>query len=87
MMRTVVSGIYVAPPVIDKKWGPGTRISTLIVGPFAKRGYVDHTEYETVSILSLIEDRFGLNPLASRDKNANPLQNAFDFNLKGGYSK
>ncbi len=80
---------HVAPPVVDKKWGPGTRVPALIVGPFAKRGYVDHTEYETVSILTLIEDRFGLNPLASRDKNANPLQNAFDFNLPkgGGYGK
>jgi len=79
---------HVAPPVIDKKWGPGTRVPALIVGPFAKRGYVDHTEYETVSILSLIEDRFGLNPLTSRDRNANPLQNTLDFNLpQGGHSK
>jgi phospholipase C len=79
---------HVAPPVIDKKWGPGTRVPALIVGPFAKRGYVDHTEYETVSILSLIENRFGLTPLASRDKNANPLQNAFDFNIpQSGYGK
>ena len=70
---------HVAPPVIDKKWGPGTRVPTLLVGPFVKKGYVDHTEYETVSILSLIENRWGLSPLSSRDRNANPLQNAFDF--------
>jgi len=72
---------HVAPPVIDKKWGPGTRVPTLIIGPYVKRGYVDHTQYETISILSLIENRWGLNPLNSRDKNANPLQNAFDFNI------
>jgi len=70
---------HVAPPVIDKKWGPGTRVPALLVGPFVKKGYVDHTEYETVSILSLIENRWGLSPLSSRDRNANPLQNAFDF--------
>jgi len=70
---------HVAPPVIDKKWGPGTRVPTLLIGPFVKKGYVDHTEYETVSILSLIENRWGLSPLSSRDRNANPLQNAFDF--------
>jgi len=74
---------HVAPPVIDKKWGPGTRVPTLLVGPYVKRGYVDHTMYETVSILSLIENRWGLSPLSSRDKNANPLQNAFDFEDKG----
>ena len=70
---------HVAPPVIDKKWGPGTRVPTIIVSPFAKKGFVDHTEYETVSILSFIEQRWGLKPLSSRDKNANPLSHAFNF--------
>lgn len=70
---------HVAPPVIDKKWGPGTRVPAIIISPFSKQGFVDHTEYETVSILSFIEQRWGLKPLASRDQNANPLQNAFDF--------
>ena len=70
---------HVAPPVIDTKWGPGTRVPALIISPFAKKGYVDHTQYETVSILSFIEKRWNLTPLASRDKNANPLSNAFSF--------
>jgi len=69
---------HVAPPTIDK-WGPGTRVPTIIIGPFAKQGYVDHTQYETLSILSFIEKRWGLQPLTDRDKNANPLQNAFNF--------
>ena len=70
---------HVAPPVIDTKWGPGTRVPALIISPFAKKGYVDHRQYETVSILSFIEKRWNLTPLASRDKNANPLSNAFSF--------
>lgn len=70
---------HVAPPVIDKKWGPGTRVPAIIISPFAKKGYVDHTQYETVSILSFIEKRWGLAPLATRDQNANPLSNAFSF--------
>lgn len=70
---------HVAPPVIDKKWGPGTRIPAIIISPFSKKGYVDHTQYETVSILAFIEKRWGLTPLTDRDKNANPLGNAFDF--------
>lgn len=71
---------HVAPPVIDKKWGPGTRVPAIIISPFAKQGYVDHTQYETISILSFIEKRWGLKPLNDRDKNASPLQNAFVFN-------
>ncbi len=70
---------HVAPPVIDKKWGPGTRVPALIISPFAKQGYVDHTQYETVGILSFIEKRWGLAPLADRDRNASPLTNAFNF--------
>ncbi|HTE01859.1 MAG TPA: alkaline phosphatase family protein [Mucilaginibacter sp.] len=70
---------HVAPPVIDKKWGPGTRVPTIIISPFAKQGYVDHTQYETVGILSFIEKRWGLQPLSDRDRNANPFNNAFNF--------
>lgn len=69
---------HVSPPVIDK-WGPGSRIPAIIISPFAKKGYVDHTQYETVSILAFIEKRWGLKPLNSRDGNANPLSGAFDF--------
>jgi phospholipase C len=69
---------HVAPPAIDK-WGPGTRVPTLIISPFAKKGFVDHTVYETSSILSLIEHRYGLVPLGTRDAAAADLEGAFDF--------
>jgi phospholipase C len=69
---------HVAPPVIDN-WGPGTRVPALIISPFAKQSYVDHNQYETVSILAFIEKRWGLAPLSTRDKNADPLSNAFKF--------
>ena len=69
---------HVAPPAIDK-WGPGTRVPTLIISPFAKRGLVDHTVYDTTSILKFIETRYGLAPLGSRDAAAADLANAFDF--------
>ncbi len=70
---------HVVPPVIDR-WGPGSRIPAIIIGPFAKKGHVDHTQYETVSILSFIEHRWGIEPLAERDKNASPFRNALVFN-------
>jgi len=69
---------HVAPPVIDR-WGPGSRIPAIVIGPFAKKGFVDHTQYETVSILSFIEHRWGIAPLAERDKNASPFRNALVF--------
>jgi acid phosphatase len=69
---------HVAPPVIDK-WGPGSRVPTLVISLFAKHGYVDHDIYDTSSILALIEHRWGLAPLSTRDAAANDLRNAFDF--------
>jgi phospholipase C len=69
---------HVPPPKLDR-WGPGTRVPALIISPFAKRRFVDHTPYDTTSILKLIEARHGLAPLAERDARADGLVNAFDF--------
>lgn len=69
---------HVNPPVIDR-WGPGSRIPAIVIGPFAKKKFVDTTQYETVSILSFIEHRWGIEPLADRDRNANPFRNALQF--------
>ena len=53
---------HVAPPKGDR-WGPGTRIPTLIISPFARKGFVDHTIYDTGSILRFITRRFALQKL------------------------
>ncbi|HEY8262603.1 MAG TPA: acid phosphatase [Methylosinus sp.] len=66
---------HVAPPRIDR-FGPGARVPTLIVSPFAKKGFVDSTVYDTTSILRTIEARFGLAPLTERDARAPDLRNA-----------
>ena len=69
---------HVPPPTIDK-WGPGIRVPGILISPFAKTDFVDNTQYETVSILSLIEHRWNLQPLGTRDANANYFLNAFNF--------
>jgi phospholipase C len=69
---------HVAAPKGDR-WGPGVRVPTIIISPYARRAFVDHTQYETVSILKFIESRWGLAPLGSRDAAAADLTNAFDF--------
>ena len=53
---------HVAPPKGD--WvGPGTRIPAIIVSPLAKKGTVDHTQYDTASVLRLMTRTFGLDTL------------------------
>ena len=69
---------HVAPPFGDR-WGPGTRVPTIVISPFAKRHFVDHTTYDTTSILALIEHRFGLQPVGGRDGTAPDLSGAFAF--------
>ncbi len=69
---------HVAPPKKDR-WGPGVRVPTLIISPFAKRGFIDHTEYDTTSILKLIETRYGLSPLSARDAAAPDMTNALEL--------
>jgi phospholipase C len=60
-------------------WGPGLRVPCIIVSPYAKPAFIDHTAYETVSILSFIEKRWSLGtiPGATRDATANPFSNVF----------
>ncbi len=72
---------HVAPPKGDR-WGPGTRIPTIIVSPWAKKGQIDSTPYDTTSILKFITRRFGLEPLAGVRPNMGDLTNAFDFSSR-----
>ena len=69
---------HVPPPKGDR-WGPGSRVPAIIVSPFAKRGYVDHTMYDTTSIIKFITRRFALEPLPGVRTAAGDLTGAFDF--------
>jgi len=54
-----------APPVIDR-WGRARAFHSSSCRPLAKKYFVDHTQYETDSILAFIEKRFNLKPLGNR---------------------
>jgi acid phosphatase len=61
------------------RFGPGTRIPAVIVSPFARRGFVDHTSYDTTSILKLVTRRFDLEPLPGVRANPGDLTAALDL--------
>ena len=64
-------------------FGPGSRIPTIVVSPLARKGTVDHTEYDTTSILKLIAERHRLAPLPSARFGAvESLAKAFDFDQR-----
>ena len=68
------------PPPSGPGWGdrfgPGTRIPAILIGPTVKRGFVDHTPYETGSILKFVTKRFGLEALPGVREKAGDLTQA-----------
>jgi len=75
---------HVPPPGQDNhhgphdQWGPGTRVPALIVSPHLHDSFVvDHTSYDTTSIIATLEQRYGLPPLGHRDANVESLSNVF----------
>jgi phospholipase C len=82
---------HVVPPRVDKM-GYGLRVPGLVISPYAKQGYIDHSTLSFDSYLKLIEDRFlggqRLDPRTDgrpdsrptvRENHANPVTGAFDF--------
>ena len=61
-------------------FGDGTRIPLIAVSPFAKKGEIDHTYTDHVSILKFIEVNWHLGPLSarSRDRLPNPVADGAD---------
>jgi acid phosphatase len=59
-------------------FGPGTRIPALVIAPGLTASFgVDHTQYDTTSILKTIETRFKLQAVSTRDAAVKPLTGVF----------
>ncbi len=52
---------------VHDQFGPGTRVPALVISTSLPHSGVDHTVYDTTSILATIERSLGLEPLTSRD--------------------
>jgi phospholipase C len=65
--------------------GYGPRLPLLVISPYAKVNFVDHTLTDQSSILRFIEDNWGLGRIgdASSDAYAGSLLNMFDFSNSG----
>jgi phospholipase C len=69
---------HVAPPQVDS-YGYGFRVPAMLISPYARQGYVDHTQLDHTSSLKFIEENWGVAPLAPRDAAAESFMWAFDF--------
>jgi len=68
-----------APDVSPKTSLRGFRVPTIVISPFARRGFVSHRTYDHTSVLRMIDWRWNLEPLTPRDRHANNLALALDF--------
>jgi phospholipase C len=68
---------HVSAPDNNGIWGDGSRVPAIVVSPYAKPGFVDHTEHDTLSILKTIDERFDLKPLNALVAKASDLSSDF----------
>jgi phospholipase C len=69
---------HVPPPQTDDM-GLGFRVPVLVVGPYARRGYVSHATHEASGFLRYTEEVFGLPTLGTRDATADDFRDCFDY--------
>jgi phospholipase C len=82
---TTPVGVNGAP--VNGRCGPGTRVPFLVVSPWAKVNYVDHTPIVEASVLRFIEDNWlGGQRIGggSFDATAGSIMGMFDFSASGG---
>ena len=60
-------------------FGDGPRVPMMVVSPYARQDYIDHTYNDHVSILKFIEANWGLSPLTSysEDNLPNPTMDGY----------
>jgi phospholipase C len=68
---------------VQGRCGYGTRMPLLMISPFAKKNFIDHTLTDQSSVLRFVEDNWlngqRIQPGGSFDTIAGPLNNMFDF--------
>ena len=69
----------------NDRCGYGPRLPILIISPYSKTNYVDHSLTDQTSILRFIEDNWNLGRIGNQsfDSIAGPLDNMFNFYVKG----
>jgi phospholipase C len=69
---------HVAPPRQDSV-GLGPRVPAIVISPYARSHFIDHSQLEFDSFLRFIEDDFQLPALTGRDRHATSMLSSFNF--------
>jgi len=75
-------GVGVTGSTVNGRCGPGTRVPFIVISPYAKVNYIDHTQITQASVVQFIEDnwlggqRIGS---GSHDATTGSIMNLFNF--------
>jgi len=72
---------HVTPPIVNS-YELGMRVPLIAISPYAKQGYVSHTQYEFGSLLKFVEETFNTGSLNTTDARANSVSDMFTFKLR-----
>ncbi|WP_285725551.1 phospholipase C [Psychromicrobium xiongbiense] len=80
-LNAAKQGVPMAGGYADR-CGPGPRLPMIVVSPYAKKNFVDHTQTTQSSVLRFIEDNWSTGRLGdfSADATSGSLSNMFNFN-------
>jgi len=75
---------HVDPPALEQwtdgtQFFPGGRVGTLVISPYAKRGYISKDRHTHVSLVKFCEVIFGLPTINARDAASDGMEDCFDF--------
>lgn len=75
---------HVDPPQLETwsdgtQFYPGGRVGCLVIGPYAKRGYISHARHTHVSLVKFCEVTLGLPSINQRDAASDGMEDCFDF--------
>ena len=70
-----------APPV-ESRYVLGPRVPTIVISPYARKSFVDHTQYDFRSILKFLEDNFDLPHAMAYDRTVSSIAGMLNFAQK-----
>jgi phospholipase C len=80
---------YISPGVYQDRCGYGPRLPLLVISPYSKTNFVDHSITDQTSIIRFVEDNWGLGRLGNQsfDAKAASIDNMFDFTNVTAHAK
>ena len=67
------------PGYLGSQFRYGPRVGCIVLGPYARNGYISKVLHSHVSLLKFCEANFGLATLNQRDARADDMSDCFDF--------